>query len=536
MSAAATSPTHRGGVCSAGYRSLGTLLLGFAMLPGVAGASTPPSPGTERVLVTLRETKAELPQLEALGARLRRTFPEIGVLALEMPRGGVEQLRRDPRVLLVEPDPWRRPLSALQGAELKPLATNGLYGLVTTKVTKAHSRSIGADVTVCVADSGIDAEHPDIAPAYRGGIDTVDDDDNPDVGADGVLGGHGTHVAGTIVAALNGQGVRGVAFGAELFFARVLGEEGGSSSDVMAGVRHLVQERGCRIVNLSLGGGSPAVAEERFYEEMRAIHGALIVAAAGNENEAVIFPAAYRSVVAVAAVDKANKRASFSNFGPEIDLAAPGVGVLSSVPRGSSAEARLVVGSRTFPAQPMTFAGHTDGIAATLVNCGSGNSAAEFPASVAGNLALIRRGVEFFSVKVQHAMDAGALGAVIFNNVAGDFGGTLQEATAAGGADWIPALSVSDTNGSLLLRQTGKKATLVSIADDWALFSGTSMATPHVSGVAALVLAVQPALGPDDVESILKSTAKDLGTRGADRFFGAGLVDADAATRAAARR
>jgi subtilisin family serine protease len=513
-------------------------VVGIAALALLAGGA-PAAPETDsvRVLVQMRRAQRAPRMAGERAVRLRREFPEISAVAMEIPRARLAELRADPQVLAVEEDLWRRPLSVLGGAELKPLAKNGLYGLVTTKTTKAHARGIiGAGVVVCVADTGIDASHPDIAPAYRGGIDLVDDDSDPDVGADAELGGHGTHVAGTIVAALNGQGVRGVAFGAELFHARVIGTEGGRTSDIMAGVRHLVVERGCRVVNLSLGGERSAVIEENFYDEMRAVHGALVVAAAGNEGAAVSFPGAYPSVVAVAAVDAANKRAGFSNFGPEVDLAAPGVSVLSSVPRGAGGEARVQSGKKSFPAEGMTFANRTDGVAATLIDCGDGNSADKFPSKVAGNIALIKRGGDFFSVKVQNAMNAGALAVVIFNHEVGEFAGTLQTATTADGAEWIPAIAISDANGALLRRQSlGKRVTLVNSADDWALFSGTSMASPHVAGVAALVFAVKPFLGPDEVVAILKSSAIDLGSRGVDPFFGAGLVDADAATRAAAR-
>jgi serine protease len=516
------------------HRRLALGIAGLVVLAG--GIPAAPEADSVRVLVKLRDSAGAPRMVGERAVRLRREFREISAVALEIPRARVAELRADPGVVAVEDDLWRRPLSVLGGAELKPLATNGLYGLVTTKVTKAHARGIiGAGVTVCVADTGIDAGHPDIAPAYRGGIDTVDDDSDPDVGADAALGGHGTHVAGTMVAALNGQGVRGIAFGAELFHARVLGTEGGLTSNIMDGVRHLVVERGCRVVNLSLGGDRRSSIEEEFYDEMRSAHGALVVGAAGNDGAAVSFPGGYPSVVAVAAVDAKNKRAAFSNFGPEVDLAAPGVTVLSSVPRGAGGEARVKSGNKNFPALGMTFANRTDGIAANLVDCDDGNSSEKFPAKVAGNIALIRRGGEFFSVKVQNAMNAGALAAVIFNHEAGDFAGTLQTPTAADGAEWIPAISISDANGATLRRQSlGKKVTLVNSSDDWAAFSGTSMASPHVAGVAALVFAVKPFLGPDEVVAILKSSATDLGSKGVDPFFGAGLVNADAATRAAA--
>ncbi|MGE5234010.1 MAG: S8 family serine peptidase [Acidobacteriota bacterium] len=511
------------------------ILVAFAQ-PGLAADAD-----TVRVLVRFAghlPGAGERP-LVAGEMRVRHEFPEVGALALEVPRQRLEELRRSPGVVAVEEDPVRYALGSLDGAELQPSRTNGLYGLVSTRAILVQKRGIvGQGATVCVADTGIDAGHPDIAPAFRGGVDEVDHDDNPDIGPHpGPSAIHGTHVAGTAIAALNGVGVRGVAYGAGLYVARVLGNDGqGQASDVMDGVRHLVEVRGCKVVSLSLGGTRSSSIEAAFYAEMIQ-HGALIVAAAGNEGKVGMdFPAGYPGVLAVGAVDSLNRHASFSNVGAGLGVSAPGVGVLSAVPREEGVESSVKLVKTTYAALGMEFAGNTGGITEPLVDCGSGNSPGEFPATVAGRIALIRRGDQTFAVKTQNAMDAGAVAAVVYNNQVGDFSGTLSSAHTTDGRDWIPVVGVSDKIGAALRRAKGRPVTLVNALTAWATESGTSMATPHVAGIAALLLGVNPALSAADLTSILEQTAIHLGGRGYNTTYGWGLVNADAAVRAAQRR
>ncbi len=200
--------------------------------------------------------------------------------------------------------------------------------------------------------------------------------------------------------------------------------------------------------------------------------------------------------------------------------------VLSSVPIGTGSEASVST-TATYQAFGMEYAGKTAGVTATIVDCGTGNTAGEFPAAVSGKIALMQRGTESFATKVQNAMNAGAVAAIIYNNVAGDFTGTLGAATASDGRAWIPAVSVSDTTGASLKSQAGSSGTVVNQVSNWDHYSGTSMATPHVSGVAALVWSAKPALSDDAVEDLLKKHATDLGTAGYDTTYGHGLVNAE---------
>ncbi len=463
--------------------------------------------------------------VRALGALVRHEFPELRALAIKIDNPDVlAALQNIPGFEALEVDPKRYAMG-LSDAQLTPSLTNGLYGLLTTKATTVHGRGFtGTGINVGVADTSLDYGHPDIAANYKGGIDTVANDNDP-INDDGET--HGTHVAGTILGAFNNVGVFGVAYNANLYHARVLGPTGGYSSDIMDGVRHLVEVRGCKIVNMSLGGGLRSVTEENFYKDMRT-KGALIVAATGNDSATTVsYPAGYASNIAVGAVDRNNVVASFSNTGTNIDVVAPGVGVLSSVPRGQGFES-FVRTTAEYASSGMTYAGTTEGTTGTLVNCGLGQ-AGECPASVNGNIALIQRGTISFADKVTNAMNQGATAAIIYNNAAGDFAGTLGAATTTDGRAWIPAVTVSQETGNTLKTQVGSSATVVNKASDWDHYDGTSMATPHVAGVLALIWSVNPSFTNTAVEGYLFNTATDLGAAGYDTTYGRGIVNADAA-------
>lgn len=524
----------RGALCLAAVA-----MLGLAAAPGLRADA---ADGTAHVLVRFRGGMglAERGALERHEGLMRRQL-ELGrdsVAAIELPAREIDALRREPGVALVEEDAWRYP-AALANTELTPAMDNGLYGLVLTRAIRAQSRKvIGAGVAVCVVDTGVDMHHPDLVGAVMGGVDTVDGDDNPDVGADAGLGGHGTMVDGVIAAALNRKGVRGVAYGATIWHGRALGVDGGRVSDIMGAAQELVEQHGCHVLNLSLGGEAFSQVEQDFYRNLAANGDVLILAAAGNGGGTgtVMYPAAYPDVVAVGAIDRTAAHAEFSDSGPQLALSAPGVSILSSVPRGSGSETSLVAGTRSIPANPLDFSGHTTRtglVRRRVVDCGTGNTPDEFPKSVEGAIAVMRRGDAFFWQKVVNAMDAGAVGAVIYNNVAGEYRGTLLTAAAPDGRKWLPVLSVTTANGNAL-RKKRTIATMVNAPSDWGTADGTSFASPHVAGAAALIWSVAPQLHRGDVLQLLERTAIDLGPPGRDPIFGFGMIDVDAATRAAA--
>ena len=194
------------------------------------------------------------------------------------------------------------------------------------ETTRAAASANGT--IVAVVDSGIQANHPDLAGHLVPGVDLI----NPATGAryDGY--GHGTHVAGIIAAATNNaRGVSGIAPDARLMSVRVLDSTGaGWSSTVAQGIVWAV-DHAARVINVSLGGGySASTSTAVSYARSK---GALVVAAAGNERQtgnATTYPAAYPSVLAVAASDSSDRSASFSNTGSYVDVAAPGVDIVST--------------------------------------------------------------------------------------------------------------------------------------------------------------------------------------------------------------
>jgi subtilisin family serine protease len=504
-------------------KTLGVFVLAAAMAVPVFAARPEKLDGAYYVAFKGGATASDRASLKSQGATIREEFKEVNAIEVRIANpNAAAALAQNPRVEYVEEVPMRYKLD-LSTTQATPSLNNGLYGLLNTQATTVHGRGwTGAGIVVGVADTQLDVSHPDIAGNLNASTDCVSK--NPCSGSGWQNDGetHATHVAGTILGVMNSQGVYGVAYNARLVHSRVLAPGGGSTSDIMRGVTWL-KDQGAKIINLSLGGGMKSRTEENFYKSLRS-SGVIVVAATGNDGaRAVSFPAGYAINVAVGAVDVNDVVASFSNTGKNIDITAPGVMVLSSVPAGTGSEASVTAGSE-FRAFGMEFAAHTNGISGNLVACGLGQ-AGEFPAAVAGNIALIQRGTIDFATKVTNAKNAGATAAIIYNNVAGDFSGTLG---AAG--SWIPAVAVSDTTGAALLSQAS--GTVLNQISSWDHYDGTSMATPHAAGVFALVWAANPTMTANSVETLIKNNCDDKGAAGYDTTYGYGRVNANKALAA----
>ncbi len=179
-------------------------------------------------------------------------------------------------------------------------------------------------VKVGVIDTGISSSHPDLIGNIKGGVNTINprkswNDDN----------GHGSHVAGIIGALNNTIGVVGAAPEVDLYAIKVLGASGsGYLSDIIEGIDWAIA-RNLQIINMSLGTSVDVLSMHEAVVRARNA-GITQIAAAGNSEGAVIYPAAYPEVIAVAATDSGNNIASFSSRGPEVDLAAPGVSIYST--------------------------------------------------------------------------------------------------------------------------------------------------------------------------------------------------------------
>lgn len=479
------------------------------------------APGRYYVVYKQKADKADKDLLKANGGTIKDEFEQLNAIEVESDNpAAMDAISKHSKVDYVEMVPMRYKMD-LASAQAVPSLSNGLYGLLTTKATTVHGRGwTGTGITVGVADTQLDIAHPDIAGNLLAHTDCVQK--NPCSGSGWQNDGetHATHVAGTILGVNNSSGVLGVAYGAKLVHARVLGPAGGSTSDIMRGVTWL-KDQGAKIINLSLGGGAKSRTEENFYKAMRNTYGVIVVAATGNSGtNTVSFPAGYAINVAVGAVDLNDVVATFSQRGKNIDITAPGVMVLSSVPNGTGSEASVTAGTE-HRAFGMEFAAHTNGISGNLVSCGQGQ-VGEFPGSVAGNIALIQRGTIDFVTKATNAKNAGATAVVIYNNVAGDFTGTLGAAGAH-----LPVVSVSQAAGTALLAQSS--GTVLNKVSSWDHYDGTSMATPHAAGVFALLWAANPGMTANAIETTIKNNCDDKGAAGYDTTYGFGRVNADKA-------
>ena len=479
-----------------------------------AAAAAAQSTGRYLVLFKAKPGNADRDMVRGNGASITREFSIVPAFAIHVPNEhALEGIRHNPNVEIVEEDQV-----LVASAETTP------WGVTAVNAPQVWNVTTGAGVKVAVIDTGIDYTHPDIAANYFGGYDFVNEDNDP---MDDV--GHGTHCSGTIAARTgNNIGVASVAYDVQLYGVKVLGADGsGYSSDILAGVDWAVQN-GMDIASMSLGGGRYSRTENTAYTNAFNA-GLLIICATGNDAATSIsYPAAYAKTMGIGAVDSNLAIADFSNQGTGIDVVAPGVDVLSTVPIGFGLEAAVYYGQATLAASGFEFAPTTPDLTKAAVYCGEGTTAADFPAAVAGNIALIQRGTISFADKAINAKAAGAVGVIIFNNVDEPFSGTFG---AAG--DWLPAVSMSMVDGQALVAAGSPTVTLHLAPADYDIYSGTSMATPHASAVAALIFGANPSLTNQQVWDILNGTATDLGAAGYDTTFGYGIVNAEAAVAAA---
>lgn len=232
----------------------------------------------------------------------------------------------------------------------------------------AWAMSTGSpEVVVAVLDTGYEGTHEDLSA-----VRTVHPY-NARTGSQNVTDGygHGTHVAGTIAAGTNNaSGVAGIAPGVTIMPVKVMDADGmGYWSDFLDGV-DWARTHGASVINLSLGSGLSAAQVAAFQPTFTAARdaGVVVVAAAGNNNNSTPFyPASFAKVISVSATDNSDVKATFSNFGPKVDLAAPGAWIISTYKDGTY---RLMGG--TSMAAP-----HVAGLAALIRSLHPGYSVAE---------------------------------------------------------------------------------------------------------------------------------------------------------------
>jgi subtilisin family serine protease len=546
----------------------------FAGAPTAEGASS-------------RRVKAEREAFHSLARQQRISFSErysyetlFNGVSVRAGRDSLSKIRRLPGVKAVWPVLKVR-LDQEEFTEVPEL--NTALAMTGADVAQSQLGLTGAGVKVAVMDTGIDYDHPDLGGCFgpncrvTQGYDFVGDafnydlfdpndpstfpveDPDPDD-----CNGHGSHVSGIVGASgtvANG-GVRGVAPAVTFSAYRVFGCEGSTSSDIMLAAMERAVRDGNNVLNMSIGSAyqwpqyPTAAAAARLVKR-----GVVVVASAGNNGANGLYsasaPALGDKVISVAAVD--NTADTLPYFTASPDATKIGYTAASGAPLPP-----------TSGTSPMT----RTGTPATT------NDACEaLPAdSLAGKVALIRRGTCGFFVKATNAQAAGAIGVVLYNNVPGRVSPTVAGTPPI----TIPVVAVSDTEGALLdgrIAGGGADMTwtalvakfpsltggLISSFSSWGLapdltlkpdisapggsiystyplekggyanISGTSMSSPHVAGASALLLQARPRTRAMDVRGMLQNSADPklwsgnpgLGLLDAVHRQGAGLLDID---------
>ncbi|RDI71472.1 S8 family serine peptidase [Halopelagius longus] len=343
-------------------------LAGAGIGIGTAGSGVASASRGRFVVGTASKGAAREARRRASSVKRVFDFGDIGhAVAGTFPEEALRGLSRRPDVRYVEPDGVVRAISG--PADIDASSSEVPWGVDRVDAEKVADATTGSGSHVAVIDTGIDNDHPDLAEnlgegvAFTVGKDWRNDSStDPSDWNDG--NGHGTHAAGIAAAVSNGEGVVGVASGATLHAVKVLEDDGsGTYSDVAAGIEY-VADNGWDVGSLSLGGTLSSTIEDAC--NYAANNGVLLVAAAGNEGADVAqtAPAAYDSVVAVSATADDDSVPEWSNYGDEIELAAPGVEITSTYSDG-----RYAVLSGTSMACP-----HVAGAAGLLMAAGHSNA------------------------------------------------------------------------------------------------------------------------------------------------------------------
>lgn len=339
------SPRERSQVRSAVPR---IRTLGRATLPAPSGRRF----AEDRVLVKFRPglaARSVRPLLEAYGSATIASVPGVALRVVAVPKGVtatefLSSLNRNPDVAVARPDPITRIAVRPNDKYFGDQYALSNSGQVLDDLPESPQGKAGADINatggwdqtkgdsgviIAVLDTGVELTHPDIKnKIVSPGKDFVNGDNDA---SDDLW--HGTHVAGIAAAETNNElGIAGVAWDCAVLPGKIIDASGEGDYGALILAIYWAVDQGAKVINLSLGG------EERDDDLLAALKDAyernvVIVAAAGNEGGPVLYPAAYdRYCLAVAATDYNDNRADFSNMGPEIDVAAPGIVVLSLYP------------------------------------------------------------------------------------------------------------------------------------------------------------------------------------------------------------
>lgn len=323
--------------------ALGLLLAGCARFFGPENPAGPPEPASlssipspaaafapDQILVRFKPGVSGAAAAEVhrrLGGQVVQVIPRIDVQVVRIPLGKVPEMvqayLREEVVEFAEPDHVAVAYYVPNDPHYsKQWALPKIQAPEAWDLTKGSST-----IRIAILDTGIDQDHEDLGAKIVANANfttsrTVDD-----------RHGHGTHVAG-IAAAItdNGKGIAGVGFHSVLMNGKVLGDNGSGQYSWVANGIIWATDNGAHVINMSLGGSSSSSTLESAvkyaYDK-----GVVLVAAAGNDNtSSPTYPAYYPECIAVAATDQNDAKASFSNYGSWVDIAAPGVSIYSTLP------------------------------------------------------------------------------------------------------------------------------------------------------------------------------------------------------------
>jgi len=269
--------------------------------------------------------------VEDYGIKVKKPLPLINACLCEVKSdaGAFRSLAKDPMIEFIEDD-YEGMIQVMPtlSFEIKKQGQEIPWGVKRIGAPSVWKNTTGKGVRVGIIDTGVDINHPDLKDNVKmtGWVLDCQNiiDDN----------GHGTHVAGTIAALDNDIGVVGVAPKVEIYSVKAFTKSGrGNVSDVIEALNWCVQNK-IQVINMSFGFKNSKALEKAIKEAYK--RNIVLVAAAGNSGGTnnVMYPAGYPEVIAVAASNSDDKVAWFSSGGPQVDVMAPGAGILSTYKNG----------------------------------------------------------------------------------------------------------------------------------------------------------------------------------------------------------
>jgi len=319
------------------------LLLVLILLGIFISSATALKPATDKVSIIVRfKDKIDAEAIAKVNGQILKTYKAIPAVAARVDAASLGFLRANPHVAYVEADKERYIQGRLDEVQTKPGSLQPPqtlpWGVDRIDADEVWKKNEGEGINVAIIDTGVDPDHPDLMANIEGVYSAVP----PKTNVVDDRYGHGTHVAGTIAAINNEIGAVGVGPKIDLWIVKA--SAGGilklkdlleSYDFVMSTWSDDDPNNNIQVVSMSYGGGYSQAEDEMLHQAWDM--GIILVAAAGNEGGSVIYPAALPFVIAVSAMNITDQITSWSNRGPEIDLAAPGSGITSTYLRGQYA-------------------------------------------------------------------------------------------------------------------------------------------------------------------------------------------------------